>query len=1555
MKNEILHKLLSLGVQLKITDGNLKINAPKGVLTKELLEEIKEHKIYLMNLISSGSSIPNAEIKESYTLTPTQYFMWFTHEYLGGDRAYNITSTLKLKGKLNETLLEKAFQQVIARHESLRTIFRKNQKEEIQQYILRKEETEFKLQTVDLQQFSVEQLQNQIKEEYHKVFDLEKDLLLSATLLKSSEEEHILLFVLHHIIGDGWSLQLLTREVMFVYNALASVQAVELPELSIQYKDYSEWLNEKLISPEYIAKLQYWKQQFQTKSPALDLIQEKRPAIKTYNGRIHNHEFSKQFLDGLNVFAKEQQMTLFMLLMGGLNGLFSKYTGQTDITLGTTVAGREHADLEHQIGLYSNALPIRTQFEKEDSFLLLMQKQKQTLIKAYENKEYPFTALVNHLTLPKDQSRSALFDIMVLLQNHQGMEINDQKGINGVVASEYNEIERGVSQLDISFVFVEKEEGLSLSVEYNTDIYNKNFIVSLLNHFEGFIKSGLQKPSQSLNSIEILTLAEKNKILTEFNKPSISTQTSSTIIDLIKSAATENPNQTALIYQEEEISYALLEKYSNKLANYLKQQLHVEKGDFIGIELERNSWTIITILAVLKTGAVYIPIDPTYPEERKAYIKQDSNCKRTITNTILEEFRSASDRYIGEYITNITPTDLAYVIYTSGSTGNPKGVQITHASLVDYAVTFKDYFQLLSEDSIVQQASISFDTSIEEIFPILISGGTLVVYESKGDFETLFRLCERTNITVLSTNPYALQYLNGTHEQYNLKIRILISGGDVLQSDYISTIRDSISIYNTYGPTESTVCATYHLVAEKEIVIPIGKPIANRQVYIVEPEGNQLAPIGVMGELCISGKGLSVGYLNQPELTVEKFTNNPFVEGEKMYRTGDLAYWHFDGNIEYMGRIDHQVKIRGFRIELGEIETALLQYSTDLKQTVVAVKEINDEKVLVAYYVSTVEQDKSVIRTYLQGKLPEYMVPKFYIELENLPLTSNGKTDRKALPSLSGEDLIRKEYVSPQNATEQELANIWQEVLKVDRIGITDNFFELGGHSLIVVQVLNKIQKQLNKTIKFKDFFSNPTIEEISKKLSDSHLKSIEKAPELLSYPISSTQKQLWILSQFEGGTAAYNISIALKIKGDVDADKLEESFRLLIQRHEILRTNFKLNDKGAIEQFIQNMDLTDYKMERAEFLENNKDKSEVLDYINHKDHEFFDLQKAPLLKSCLIKTDTKEHIIFFSMHHIIGDGWSLEVIINDVMYFYNKLINQENIYNEALKIQFKDFVFWRNKQEEDYIKSQEYWLNQFEGEVPKLSIPSIKGRPLVKTFNGNKLSHQFSNEFLNELRAYAKSSDVTLFMVLLSGINILLYKYSNQDDIIIGTPLSGRNHPDTENLIGLFLNVIAIRTKLDTESTFYNLLESQKNNLLDAFKYQNYPLIDLIDQLNLPRDVTRSPLFDVMMSLNTENKIIDYNRIYAFEIERFETQKDAAQFDLNFVFNENDHLRLAIEYNTDLFEVFEIERIFQDFEKILKTALANPQIQLKEFLESKKEIKKRNTNRMSDFLKMQS
>jgi amino acid adenylation domain-containing protein len=1523
MKNEIIYKLLSLGVQLKIIDGNLKVNAPKGVLTNELLEEIKEHKAYLISLISSNISVPKAKVMESYSLTPTQYFMWFTHEYLGGNKAYNITSTLKLSGKLNSGLLEKAFQHVIARHESLRTSFRKNQSDEIQQYILTEEQIEFKLQTVALENSSVEQLHKQIKQEYQKSFDLKKDLLLSATLLKRNEDEHILLFVLHHIIGDGWSLQILTREVMLVYNSLASNEEIKLSELSIQYKDYSEWFNVKLVSSEYIGKLEYWKQQFETNSPVLNLVPGKRPVMKTYNGCIRHHEFSKQFLVELNVFGKEQQMTLFMLLLGGLNGLFSRYTGQTDITLGTTVAGREHSDLENQIGLYSNALPIRTQFKKEDSFLGLMQKQKQALIKAYENKEYPFTALVNQLSLPKDQSRSPLFDIMVLLQNHQGLEINDQKGIDGIVASEYNEIERGVSQLDISFVFVENEKGLSLSVEYNTDIYEENFIDSLLNHFEAFVNAGLRKPEQAINAIEIVSPAEKSKLLNEFNSVLKPHDSSLTVVGLIQSKAKENQNQTAFVHQEEKISYAQLEEYSNKLANCLEQQFKIKKGDFVGIELERNSWMIIAIIGVLKTGAVYVPIDPAYPEARKNYIQQDSGCKLVINTEIVNEFKSNLDKYAEEFIATISPKNLAYVIYTSGSTGNPKGVQITHESFVDYVLTFKNYFQLTAQDSVAQQASISFDTSIEEIFPILISGGTLFFHEEKGDFEALFRLCEQYNITVLSTNPYALQYLNDVYDQYNLGLRTLISGGDTLQADHISNLWDKLAVFNTYGPTESTVCATYYQITKKETVIPIGKPIANRQVYILESDSTQLTPVGIVGELCISGKGVAAGYLNQPELTKEKFVTNPFHTAAVMYRTGDLGYWMPDGNIGFIGRKDHQIKIRGYRVELGEIEHALQEDKT-ITTAVVLAKERAGEQVLVAYVVG-VNINIEVLKNSLRSSLPEYMIPGFYVELEAIPLTSNGKIDKQALLAIEDLGAKNKEYVAPTNDLESQMVLLWEEILGVSNIGITTSFFDLGGHSLKVIRFINKLEK-LGYKLKVKDVFEFPTILGIIEKVQLSSGAQISKIAEQEYYPVTSSQRRLWTLSQFEGGSAAYNIANVLELKGKLDLSLFQQSVDKLIERHESLRTVFKANESGVLSQYVLAAKSVSCPIEIFHGL----NEEEIAETINRHVNHPFNLGVAPLLKVEIISLNEAHHLLLFNLHHIVGDGWSMEILSREIVVQYNNLKQDSGIELAELPIQYKDYAHWYNSvpNQEKLAESGNYWREQFAGDLPVLELSTMAMRPKVKTYNGDSVSYAFSVDFISKLRSFCQQNEATLFMALMAGLNGLFYRYSGQTDIVLGTPVAGRDHSDFEGQIGLYLNTLAIRTRFEAVDTYESLLKKQKNVLLEGYSNQFYPFDTLVDELQLKRDLSRSALFDVMVVLHNQQDLFSKEETFAeIEIAPYKNiQKLTSQFDLSFSFAEGkESLNLTLNYNTDIYTGDFVQKLIYYLERFIAEGIEKP------------------------------
>ncbi|SMO94796.1 AMP-binding enzyme C-terminal domain-containing protein, partial [Flavobacterium resistens] len=654
-----------------------------------------------------------------------------------------------------------------------------------------------------------------------------------------------------------------------------------------------------------------------------------------------------------------------------------------------------------------------------------------------------------------------------------------------------------------------------------------------------------------------------------------------------------------------------------------------------------------------------------------------------------------------------------------------------------------------------------------------------------------------------------------------------------------------------------------------------------------------------------------------------KFISNPFIKGTRMYDTGDLGRWLPDGNIEFLGRNDHQVKIRGYRIELGEIETAISGYSEEIQQVVVEAKEINQDKTLVAYYVSKTEIDKSEIRTYLQNKLPEYMVPGFYVEIEGLPLTPNGKIDRKALPSVTGEDIIKKDYVAPGNAIEQKMVEIWQEVLGVQKIGITDNFFELGGHSLIVVQVINQISKQLGKTISFNMFFANPTIKAFNKELKQSEYLCIPKAVEDESYPLTASQNRFWILSQLEGGSLAYNMPAAVKLNGNIDIDKFEESFRLLIKRHEILRTYFKSNDQGEVRQFIIPIEQVSFSITQKSFLNKNNQHESVSDYLEEVNKEPFDLEKAPLIRVSLIKLREDEHVFFLSLHHIIGDGWSMLLLISEVVKIYNSLLQGKQANLPELDIQYKDYAVWLNSelQQEKHQASEDFWLNQFSGELPVLDLPSFKKRPSVQTYNGASLTHEFSKSFLDKLKGFSEKHQSTLFMTLMTGVKVLLHKYSGQDDIVIGTPIAGREHPDLEHQIGLYLNTLAIRTLFKEQNSFLELLNQEKETLLGAYEHQAYPFDELVGKLNLKRDMSRSALFDVLVVLQNQQQVFGLRNeesLSGLQVDSYNFTNNTAQFDISFTFVETEGLDLSIEYNTDIYDLELIERIFVHFENLL-------------------------------------
>lgn len=1490
-------------------------------------------------------SIPEATEMESYPLTPSQQRLWILTQLEGTSQAYNISAAVKLHGQLEKDRLQESFNLLIKRHEILRTYFKTNEfTGEVRQYILPKVHVDFKIEIKNFNNKRNEEgaIENCLQEISRETFNLEKAPLLRASLLGVNPEEYIFFIELHHIIGDGWSIELLISEIIQTYNALVQEKDINLPSLNIQYKDYAVWLNEEIKSEQYQKCKQYWLKQFEGEVPVLNLAGLKsRPIVQTYCGSNVKQTYSKTFLDKLKGFSQQNEVTLFMTLMAGIKVLLYRYSGQQDIIIGTPVAGREHPDLENQLGPYLNTLAIRTQIEEKDCFLDLLKREKQLLIEAYEYQSYPFDELVGELNLKRDLSRSALFDIMVVLQSqHQINALNKYKKLKDIEI-EFVDFEKQYAKFDLSFDFVETDT-LDLTITYNTDIYDANQVNKIFNHLENILEVCINHFKKDISTLEYITQAEREQLLFQFNATTIDYPKDKTVINLFEEQVEKTPDAIALIFEGKRISFKTLSTEVNLLANYLSEK-SITKGDRVILCFDTHlEQAIIGLLAVLKLGAVYVPIDSDYPFERLQFIIEDTQPKCIISNSLdLHTFQGLEVVLLDKIAFGKTPSvniqsrvsiiDPAYIIYTSGSTGAPKGVIINHQNLNDYLFGLSSKIPIIENTSYGLMSTLSTDLGNTVLFSSLIFGGSLHLFSKSSlrDTEYIKNYFSSHLIDCIKITPSYWKSLNIDRNVQSPR-RVIIFGGEELTIDVLNKIksdRPALIIVNHYGPTETTIGKLLHIVKKNKeyLRVPIGQAFSNTCLLVVN-ENLCLCPIGVEGELLIGGDGVSEGYWNNVDLTKEKFIQDTFYKTRnKIYKTGDRVIMYPNGDIEFRGRIDNQVKILGHRIELGEIDKTINNYP-GVKTSVSSVFETRQGIKKIVSYIVYEQGDLPVadISNFLRKYLPFIMVPSILMKINAIPFTSNGKVNRKLLPNVSEEDVIRKEYSAPRNAIEEKLVEIWQEVLKIDQISIKDNFFELGGHSLIVVQVINKLFKILGKQITFKHFFANPTIQQLGDLLTESTYIPIPLAEKSDSYPVTSSQKRLWILSQFKEGSLAYNTPIALKLKGNIDFEIFKESFRRIISRHEILRTYFKVNEQGELRQFIVPEDEVDFMIEIIDYKEIETKGINLESYLVSLNNQEFNLEKAPLVRAILVKISADECVFFFSRHHIIGDGWSSQIMANEIIQTYNLLLKGEDISLPLLKIQYKDYAMWlkNNLDSEKNKSSKLYWLKQFSGEIPALELPSFKSRPLVKTNNGNTISYSYSKEFLDKLKLFSKSYDVTLFMTLMTGIKVLLYQYSGQRDIVIGTPIAGREHPDLENQLGAYLNTLAIRTQIEEKDCFLDLLKKEKQLLIEAYEHQNYPFDELVNQLSLKRDVSRSALFDVMVVLQSQYQVNDLNihkYLKGIEIEALDFEKQYAKFDLTFVFVETDTLDLTITYNTDIYDIVIVERIFKHLENILE------------------------------------
>ena len=1506
---------------------------------------------------------------EELPLSYAQQRLWFLDQLEPNSSFYNVPFALHLEGTLKIDVLEKSLQEIIQRHESLRTNFLTIDGNPVQ---IIKPESNWKLTIINDKESKNYREDNALKKwleiHSHQPFDLANESLIRATLLELSDTENLLLICMHHVVSDGWSMGVFIQELTTLYNAYTKGLEPLLKELPIQYADFALWQREYLQGEILQNQLNYWQKQLSAAPALLHLPSDRpRPPEQRFEGDRIRCILSPELSQGLNKLSREKGVTLFMTLLTAFNILLNRYTGETDILVGTPIANRTRSELDGLIGFFVNTLVLRTDLAGNPSFSETLKQVRETATDAYDHQDLPFEMLVEALQPERNMSYTPLFQVMFGLEN----EIVNVIDLEGIKATP-QPLEFKTAKFDLSLSIQVKEAGLIASWEYNTDLFEQSTIERLSGHFINLLTGIIANPEQSIAQLPLLTESERCQLLVDWNQTQIDYKPELCLHQLFEQQVKLNPDAIAVRLENEFLTYQELNNRANQLGHYL-QSLGVKADGLVGIFVERSLEMIVGILGILKAGGAYVPLDVNYPKERITYIFEDTQLSILLTQSQLleqlpafqgtticldQDWSSIAKQSTVNPIVEVDQHNLAYIIYTSGSTGKPKGVMIEHRSIVNYILTAIREYNFTSDDQILQFSSICFDASIEEIFGSLLSGATLVLRteDMLRSSEDFWQYCQKWQLTVLGI-PTAYWHqlvseLTPTVLPILSNIKRIIVGGEAIQPAKVKqwhTITANYSplpqLFNGYGPTEATIVTTiYEFTSPIVNNVPIGRPLSNIQVYILDTF-LQPVPVGVAGELHIGGAGLARGYLNRPELTQEKFIPDPFsnYSDSRLYKTGDLARYLPDGNIEYLGRIDNQVKIRGFRIELGEIETVLSQYSAVKTAIVMAREDETEQKRLVAYVVSQAEgisaqQEQSLLpvtelRQFLKAKLPEYMVPSAFVILESLPLTSNGKVDRRALPAPDFQS--EEQYVAPRNPIEEILAAIWVKVLKVEQVGIHDNFFELGGHSLLATQLISRIRKAFKVEMPLRELFVAPTvaalaqvIKRVSEQEERTELPILPRGKDA-ELPLSFAQTRLWFLDQFESDSSFYNIPLALRLEGNLNQDVLIQSLEEICDRHEALRTNFITID-GVATQVIQTQTPWTVTIVDLQPLSSREQEIASQELIPNQAIQPFDLARDPLIRANLVILSETEHILLVCMHHIVSDGWSMGVFLQELTDLYNAYIQNQPSSLKPLPIQYGDYTLWQKQWlQGDILQRQlDYWQKQLADAPALLSLPTDRPRPAVQSFAGAHLPFTLSWELSQKLTQLTQEQGVTLFMTLLTAFDILLYRYTEQEDILIGTPITNRNRSELEGLIGFFVNTLVLRTDLSGNPSFNELLIRVREMAMDAYTHQDLPFEMLVEVLQPERDLSHAPLFQVDFLL--QNEPLSQLELIGLTASPLLTESATAKFDLTLGMENTDKgLRGVWEYNTDLFERSTIERLAGNFVTLLEAIVANPQQQI--------------------------
>jgi tyrocidine synthetase-3 len=1483
------------------------------------------------------------EEREYYELSSSQKRLYLLQQLEPGSTSYNLFNVVSLSGRLDRSRLSQAFAVLIDRHQSLRTSFVTIHDEPVQRVW---RQPEFQLEECGGPE-------DPVTHGFVRPFDLSRAPLLRVGLAPVGADRHLLMVDMHHIVSDGTSRLILMREFR------QAMAGGEMAGLRIQYRDFAHWQNRLFAAGVMKRQQAFWLEVFAGDVPVLQLPSDfPRPPLQDFAGRALSFDLDIGETAGLNRLARQQGVTLYMVLLSVFNVFLSKLGGQEDIVVGTPIAGRRHADLEPVIGMFVNTLCMRNTPCGEATFAEFLGHLGERTLSAFENQDYPFEELVERVVSHRDMSRNPLFDVAFVLQNFMDTPGEGlARDIGGLKLAPYA-FENRTSRFDLTLTAVERGETLSFMVEFCTRLFKAETIERFIGYFRNIVRLVLPAPETVIAGIDMIPDHERTRVLMEFNKTAAPYPRDLGIAQLFERQAQESAHHIAALGVRERagggdrcLSYRELSGRAHLWAERLHQQ-GVGPGTIVAITAERSFEMIIGLLAILKSGGAYLPIDPAYPPERIQFMLTDSGAGVLITarDQVIEiEERPGS----GARGTSVHTGHLAYIIYTSGSTGRPKGTAVTHTGMFNTLYWRRQEYRLVSDDRVLQLFSFAFDGFVTSFFTPVISGSQVVMVteEAARDIDRLRRAIVSRRVTHFICVPslYAsLLELCGPGELASL--RIVTLAGEAAGSslpEKSKSLQPQVETVNEYGATENTVVASICRDIRPGRPLTIGKPIANTGIYILDRYLRPV-PIGVGGELCIAGAGVATGYLNNPDLTAEKFvslnlaaktredTRSPqntksyilTPKSQILYRTGDLARFLADGNIEFLGRIDHQVKVRGFRIELGEIESRLVHHPHIREAAVIDRTGEDGETYLCAYIVPpqtnrtsetsrTNKTSPAKLRRYLAESLPAYMIPALFVPLANIPRTPNGKLDRRALPE--PEIKTTTPHAAPANDREERMVEIWADVLGLDRavVGVEDNFFELGGQSLKGNILMTRIRRQFQVEIPLMQLFKTPTVRGLCRFIGQSAIKdrytSIRAVEDKEYYALSPGQKRLYFIQQMEPLGTGYNLSQAFRLTGELSGQRLETAFKELIDRHESLRTSFILLDETPVQRIHRQVDFT-------------------IGYENTGTGNLikpFDLSRAPLLRVSVVKTGEQQHTLFVDIHHIISDEVSQNLLARDFMALYaGKELPR-------LKLRYRDYS--ENQGQEiqgGILKRQEaYWLKEFSGELPQLKLPVDYSRPSVPRFTGDVFRFNLGSEETDALREMAVQEGATLQMVMLAVLNILLFRLSGQPDIIIGTPTVGRHHADLENVIGIFINTIALRNFPAAEKTFLEFLREVRDRSLSAYENQDYPFDDLVKKVWKSRAVDRNPLFEVMFEIhNFEDLSVNMptQGPAPLALEPLKVESRTTRLDLDwFGVETKQGIHFMVIYSTKLFDPPKIEKMARRYGEIVTQVLANREIKI--------------------------